>query len=247
MPAYNAEKTIKASVESVLNQTFTDFELIIIDDCSTDGANAICTVYAEQDKRIRIIKNEKNKGVAFSRNRGINEAQGEWIAFLDSDDLWMPEKLEKQLAFITETGADISYTSSAFIDADGRRMNYIMNAERELTHSMLLRKNLMSCSSVVVRREIMQEIKFEEGPIHEDYAVWLRIVRDTGAAYGLDEPLLVYRVSKSSRSGRRFKSGMMVYRTYRITGYGAIYSFFMTFRYAKHSLGKRIGMKRSIR
>jgi teichuronic acid biosynthesis glycosyltransferase TuaG len=245
MPAYNAEKTIKESVESVLNQTFTDFELIIIDDCSTDETHQICGSFAALDPRVHILKKGANVGVAASRNRGVGEARGEWVAFLDSDDLWLPEKLERHLTFIAETGADISYTASAFMNADGHKMGYIMRAEREVTQDILLRRNLLSCSSVIVRKELIQKVKFQDGPIHEDYAAWLRIVRGIGVAYGLDEPLLVYRVSKSSRSGRRIRSGMMSYRTYRTIGYGAVLSLFMTLRYARYSLAKRREMRKN--
>jgi teichuronic acid biosynthesis glycosyltransferase TuaG len=221
MPAYNAEKTIKTSVESVVNQTFKDFEVIIVDDCSRDGTRAICEALAIEDSRIRILFNEVNKGVAASRNRGISEARGEWVAFLDSDDLWYPNKL-------------------------GHEYDYILRAERDFTYDMLLRRNLMSSSSVVVRREILQKYKFPEGQLHEDYVVWLRIVQNTGTAYGLDEPLLVYRLSKTSRSGRRVRSGLMLYRSYRTVGYGVLQACLMTFRYAKYSLSKRRKMSTKI-
>jgi len=246
MPAYNAEKTIKASLESVFEQTFNDFELIIVDDCSTDRTRTICEAFAALDSRIRVLSNDENKGVAASRNRGVNEACGQWAAFLDSDDLWHPSKLERQLAFIAETGAKISYTASKFIDSDGHEYDYILRAERDLTYDMLLRRNLMSSSSVVVGREIMQKYKFPEGQLHEDYVVWLRIVQDTGTAYGLDEPLLVYRLSKTSRSGRRLRSGLMLYRSYRTVGYGALQACLMTFRYAKYSLSKRRKMSNKV-
>jgi teichuronic acid biosynthesis glycosyltransferase TuaG len=246
MPAYNAEKTIAASVESVLAQTFADFELIIVDDCSADETPSVCGLLAATDQRIRVLRNERNSGTAASRNRGVDEARGEWTAFLDSDDLWTADKLEKQLTFIEETGADISYTASAFMDEDGVPMKYIMSAKRELTYKGLLRHNLMSCSSVMVRRDIMQNTRFEDGPIHEDYAAWLRIVRRTGTAYGLDEPLLIYRVSKTSRSGRRVRSGMMVYRTYRSVGFGVLRSLSMTLKYSKHSISKRRKMRSGV-
>ena len=238
MPAYNAEKTISASVSSVLAQSFADYELIIVDDCSGDGSHAICKAFAAADARVSLYRNDANRGVAFSRNRGIAAAKGRWIAFLDSDDLWQVDKLERQLRFIEETGAAISYTASAFIDARGKGYAYVLHAKKELSYRDLLRRNLMSCSSVIVRRDLMLGESFVDGPLHEDYAAWLRIVRSTGPAYGLDEPLLTYRVSRSSRSGQRLRSGAMVYRTYREVGYGAARSMLMTLRYAAHSIIK---------
>ncbi|MCL1849713.1 MAG: glycosyltransferase [Clostridiales bacterium] len=242
MPAYNAQDTISAAVRSVLAQTFTDFELILVEDCSEDGTYALCQAFAEEDKRIRLYRNSENKGVAYSRNRGVEAAGSQWIAFLDSDDMWRREKLERQLRFIEESGADISYTASAFVDEEGKAYRYILHAVKKLTYNGLLKGNRMSCSSVIVRRELMQRTIFLDGQLHEDYAAWLRIVRGTGAAYGLDEPLLIYRVSGASRSGKRVRSGLMVYRTYRAVGYPFAASACMTARYAMYSVGKRMRM-----
>jgi teichuronic acid biosynthesis glycosyltransferase TuaG len=244
MPAYNAEKTITESVRSVLSQTFTDFELIITDDCSSDGTPDLCKGFAKEDRRVRMLRNAKNMGAAAARNLAINEARGEWIAFLDSDDLWLRDKLKLHLDFIEETGADISYTASAFIGAGGAKKDYILRAERKLTYGKLLCGNIMSCSSVMVRRSVMKNHPFKSGGIHEDYASWLSIVKETGAAYGLDEPLLIYRASRNSRSGRLIRSGMMSYRTYRAVGFGAVKAMFRTLRYIPHSLMKRVKIRR---
>jgi len=244
MPAFNAEKTIAQAIQSVLDQTFGDYEFLIVDDCSGDGTGALCRAFAEKDGRLRLIRNDVNKGVALSRNLGIEAARGQWIAFLDSDDLWHAEKLERQLRFMEETKAVISYTASAFIETTGEAYAYILRAAYRLTYNELLRRNLMSCSSVMVRRDSMLAHKFTDGPIHEDYASWLRIVREEGAAYGLDEPLLTYRLSKTSRSGRRFRSGLMVLRTYLAVGYGFIAAFALTLRYAVHSVTKRRHLRR---
>jgi teichuronic acid biosynthesis glycosyltransferase TuaG len=296
MPAFNAEKTIRESIESVLSQTYSDYELIIVDDGSTDGTCSICAEYAactaaseesenikdravvcsnaakqadtaaatEPEKlegeadvrastakqantvtigRIRLLRNGINRGVAYSRNRGVGEARGQWVAFLDSDDLWQCDKLEKQLAFIRETGAEISYTSSAFIDVDGHDYGYIMHAEHKLTYRGLMRRNLMSCSSVIVRKDLILKVKFpEEKDLHEDYAAWLRIVRSAGAAYGLDEPLLIYRLQKSSKSAARLRSAKMNFNAYRHAGYAAPLAALLSLRYAVHSITKRIGI-----
>ncbi len=245
MPAYNAERTLEESVNSVLSQTFGDFELIIIDDCSTDGTALLCAGFAESDPRIRVFRNEANKGVAESRNRGIAEARGVWIAFLDSDDIWFPDKLKKHLAFIQETGADVSYTSYTVVDKDGRASGYVLHAERELTCDKLLKRNLMSSSSVIVKRDLISRYKFPSGPLHEDYALWIQLVHDAGIAYGLDEPLKAYRVSKTSRSAPRIRSGIRSYRTYRHVGYGRLRSLLLTLRYAVYSIKRRkeIGIK----
>jgi teichuronic acid biosynthesis glycosyltransferase TuaG len=239
MPAYNAEKTIAGSVASALSQSFAGFELIIVDDCSEDGTHIICEELAAADGRIRLFKNSANKGVAYSRNFGVEKAVGRWIAFLDSDDLWGEEKLERQLAFMGETGAAISYTATGFVGSEGQAYKYVLRARRELTYNGLLGRNLMSCSSVVVRRDLIASEPFLDGQLHEDYVAWLKIVQLVGVAYGLDEPLLTYRLSKASRSGPRVRSGLMVYRAYQAVGYGSAAAALMTLRYAVHSMQKR--------
>ncbi|MDR1533149.1 MAG: glycosyltransferase family 2 protein [Clostridiales bacterium] len=240
MPAYNAARTIESSVRSALAQTRADFELIIIDDCSTDGTNAIIARCVAGDPRIKPLRNERNKGVAFSRNLGVQQAAGKWVAFLDSDDLWHPDKLKSQLEFMEYVNAPISYTASAFIDETGRRYKYIMPAEFEINAFDLLKHNLMSCSSVIVRRDIMARHQMRDGAIHEDFAAWLDILRSESLnAYGLDKPLLVYRLSKHSKSSVRIKSALMMLRTLLAAGFALTPALLYTGRYAVHSVVKR--------
>jgi teichuronic acid biosynthesis glycosyltransferase TuaG len=239
MPAYNSSKTIEASIRSVLAQTFTDFELLIIDDRSADDTFDIAEKLTAAEPRAQILRNSKNSGVSFSRNYGVSEASGEWVAFIDSDDLWIVDKLKKQLELIHETGAVISYTSSAFINSEGKPFDYILPAVPELTYRELLKRNLLSCSSVVVRRDLMLRYRFGGDRMSEDYANWLKIVKEVGCAYGLDEPLLIYRLSEGSKSSRRVNAAMMTYRTYRYVGYNAIVAAALTLRYAVWSVRKR--------
>ena len=241
MPAWNAEKTIKESLNSVIAQTFEDWELIVINDASQDKTADIIQMAAENDPRIILLTNETNRGIAYSRNRGVAHAKGDWLAFLDSDDLWRKEKLEKQLRFMEEMGALISYTATSYMNASGEMYDYTLRAEKKLTYKALLKKNLMSCSSVMVWRDEM--ISFPYGELHEDYAVWLVIVRKVGYAYGLDEPLLVYRLAPGSKSSKRISSAMMTYNAYSLAGYGA--GVLMTLRYALHSIGKRFKIRGS--
>ena len=238
MPAYNAEKTIAQSIESVLAQTYYEWELLIVDDGSSDSTISIVNSLAENDSRIRLFINEKNMGVAKTRNFGIEQASGEWIAFLDSDDLWHENKLENQLRFMEEVGAQIGYTGTAYITESGSVSGFVLRAERELTYSKLLKRNLMSCSSVMVRRDVMRA--FPDGMMHEDYVVWLRILREVKCSYGLDEPLLLYRISTNSKSGNRVRSAKMIYNSYREVGFGRCVALFLTFRYSFHSISKRV-------
>ena len=237
MPAYNVAKTIMPSIESVTAQTYENWELIVIDDGSSDGTPELVRRISELDFRVRYYQNEDNLGVAETRNRGMSLARGEWIAFLDSDDLWRDDKLEKQMQFVSETGAVISYTGTSYINESGNVYSYVLRATQTLSYKTLLHRNIMSCSSVVVRKDFM--IPFPLGDIHEDYVVWLQILKKVAYAYGIDEPLLMYRMSAHSKSAGRFHSALMTYNAYRHVGYGILTSMLFTLRYALHSISKR--------
>jgi len=247
MPAYNAAKTIRASVESIQAQTVTDWELVVIDDGSKDDTAAILSELAAGDSRIRFLQNEKNSGASFTRNRAVELAQGEWIAFLDSDDMWKPDKLEKQLRLADEhPDMVICYTASSFINDDGEPYGYVMQAVEKMTYKMLLKRNLLSCSSVMIRASVMKGVKMPSDKMHEDYYVWLTVVRKCGVAYGINEPLLIYRLCANSKSSNRIKSAKMLFNAYRAVGYNPIAAAWLTFRYTFHSVSKRRNIYKSV-
>jgi len=244
MPAYNAENTIREAIESVLVQSFADFELIVINDCSTDSTADIVSMLAEKDHRIRIFHNSKNMGVSATRNFGIAEAKGEWIAFLDSDDIWRNDKLEKQLETLAaHVDAVLCYTASSFILPNGQLSGYTMHAEEKTSYKTLLKKNLISCSSVIVKADVMKGISMPNDAMHEDYYVWLTILKKHKYAYGVDIPLLLYRLSDHSKSANRIRSAKMLYNSYIAVGYGKTESFFLMIRYTHHSITKRYRIK----
>ena len=245
MPAYNAEKTIKESMESVLKQTYKDFELIVIDDCSSDGTEALIESYALKDNRIIHLKNQCNSGVSYTRNRAVECARGEWIAFLDSDDIWETNKLETQVALMKAKNAVLVYTASSYISADGTPYSYILPAEEKISYSMLLKRNIISCSSAMIKTSVMKNIKMPNDAMHEDYFVWLTVLKSIPYAYGINEPLLIYRLSNNSKSSNRIKSAKMTYNTYRAIGYSKISSIALVLRYAIHSINKRNKIKSS--
>ena len=240
MPAYNASKTIRKSIESIIAQTYEEWELIVINDGSKDNTAEILSELASLDNRIRFLENDKNSGASYTRNRAVALANGEWIAFLDSDDLWEKSKLEKQL-ILAEKHPDmvVCYTASAFMDDDDKPYGYVMPAIEQLNYKTLLRKNLMSCSSVMIRASVMKEIQMPNDKMHEDYYVWLTVLRKYGVAYGINEPLLIYRLCANSKSSNRLKSAKMLFNTYRAVGYSGISSAFLVFRYLFHSISKR--------
>ena len=231
MPVYNAASTILSSVCSVIGQTFEAWELILIDDASGDSSRRVIEdfLYQQRDEvreRIRLLVNEKNLGAAGTRNRGVVEARCSWIAFLDSDDLWDSHKLEEQFLFLKrEDGlerkqqTDLLYTGSAFINAEGRLSKYILHVPEQMYFEMLRKQNLISCSSVLVRRELLLRYPMENGSFHEDYALWLRLLADGYVARGIDKPLLIYRLSEKSRSGDKRRAAMMTYGVYRHVGF----------------------------
>ena len=169
MPAYNAEAYIALAIDSVLRQTWQNFELIIMDDGSQDETPNLIRQYASQDKRIRPVFNAKNLGVAESRNRGLRLSQGDYIAFLDSDDIWRPQKLEKQLQLAQTTGAAILYSSYALIDEKGKKKCNDYMVPSQVDYPSLLKCNVIGCSTVLLSREVAKRYHFERQYYHEDY------------------------------------------------------------------------------
>lgn len=173
MPAYNAERTIKEAMQSVLLQTYKKWELIIIDDASADSTWEIIEEMAKADSRIYGIHNSKNVGVSESRNIGIREAHGEWVAFLDSDDIWKLEKLEKQVEVLKrKPDADIVFTGSSFIDSNGKKSLYHLKVPMNITYKKLLKQNIISCSSAIIRKKWVLKYPMKQDGMHEDFAVY---------------------------------------------------------------------------
>ena len=218
MAAYNAEKTIEKAINSVLNQTYPNFELLVVNDCSKDRTVELVRNIAAKDSRVRLISNVKNSGVSYTRKHGLEEAKGSWIAILDSDDAWAPEKLEKQIALQKKMNADLLFTGSAFMDSDGQSIDWYLHAPAEVTYRQLLKQNVLSNSSALVRKELYTKHYAIGDGMHEDFAIWLSILKEGRKAYGVDEPLLIYRIAKSSKSGNKVKAAKMNWNTYRYVG-----------------------------
>ena len=238
MPAYNSERYIKKAVESVLFQTYTNWELLIIDDASSDGTYKILSEIS--DDRIRIFRNETNQGVAYSRNLGAKKASGEWLAFLDSDDMWEFDKLELQLIFATERNeGKLFFTGSAFMNETGEQINYILHVPTKISMNEILKQNLISCSSVIVDKETFLNNPMPECPgMHEDFASWISILKHEKYAYGLDRPLLIYRIQSDSKSGDKVSAARMQWRTYRKAGINTFRSISNMFYYSINGITK---------
>lgn len=174
MPSYNTAKYIEASINSVLAQTYTNWELLIVDDCSTDNTDGVVAKF--KDSRIKYIKNEKNSGAAVSRNRALKMATGKWIAFLDSDDLWVPEKLEKQIAFMEENGYHFTYTDYR-ICLNGIWQPYIMTGPKSVGRWKMYNYCYFSTITVIYDREKVGLIKIADLKKNNDYAMWFQAVK----------------------------------------------------------------------
>ena len=222
MAAYNAEKTIEKAINSVLNQTYPNFELLVVNDCSKDRTVELVKSIAATDGRVRLISNVKNSGVSYTRMHGLEEAKGSWIAILDSDDAWTPEKLEKQIELQKRTNADLLFTGSAFMDSDGQPIDWYLHAPAEVSYRQLLKQNVLSNSSALVRKGLYAKYYAIGDGMHEDFAIWLSILKEGKKAYGVDEPLLIYRIAKSSKSGNKVKAAKMNWNTYRYVGLNPI-------------------------
>lgn len=191
MPSYNTAAYISQSIESVLAQSYMDWELLIVDDCSTDNTDEVVNPFLS-DKRIKYFKNEKNSGAAVSRNRALREATGKWIAFLDSDDLWMSEKLEKQVRFMEMNGYHFSYTDYAEIDAKGKNTGITVTGPLRITKTGFFNYCWPGCLTVMYDRDVIGLIQIVDIKKNNDYAMWLKVCRKADC-YLLDEKLALYR------------------------------------------------------
>ena len=241
LPVYNCERTIEEAVSSVLRQTYKNIELIIVDDASTDNTLQICRSLAEKDSRIRILTNQTNCGALESRFLGIGETGGDWIAFIDADDLWDHKKIEKQLALRDKTKCDLVFTASAFLDEKGEKYNWILHVPGEVTFKRLLKQNIISNSSVLVRKE--SYIKYSPDlkkakDLAEDFACWLNMLRAGLTACGIDEPLITYRVTKGSRSGNKMIAARLNMNTYKCIGLGFFARIYYQACYAVNGIKK---------
>ena len=202
MPSYNTANFISETIESVLAQTYTNWELIIVDDCSTDDTDAVVRPYLA-DGRIRYIKNEKNSGAAVSRNRALREAKGKWIAFLDSDDLWMPKKLEKQIAFMEQNDCRFSYTNYIEIDENSEGNGRSVTGPKKITRHGMYNYCWMGCLTVMYDAETVGPIQIADIKKNNDYAMWLKVCQKADCCL-LDEVLAKYRKRSGSISNHGY-------------------------------------------
>lgn len=214
MPVYNASRFLEQAVDSVLAQSHKNFELILVDDCSTDNSLELARSYEKLDSRIRVIESPVNQGVAKTRNVGIAEARGEYIALLDSDDVWLDTKLEKQLDLIKRTGASIAYCSYDFIDEDNRSIGKPFLVPPETDFGKMLACSVISCSTALIETRLLQAHPFNPDYYHEDYVLWMELLRIPVKAAGDPEVLAHYRQVGGSRSNNKLNAARERWKIY---------------------------------
>ena len=237
VPVYNVEKYLPHTLESICGQTYTNLQILLIDDGSTDDSLAVCHKWARQDKRIQVYEQE-NQGVSRTRNKGIQLAIGKYVMFLDADDWWESGKLKEQLKRLEETGYVLCSTGRELMKADGSSTGRTIPVKEKITYRELLKHNSINCSSVILRRDVAREFPMEHDDSHEDYITWLKILRKYGCAAGINKPYLKYRLSEGGKSRNKLKSAAMTYNVYRYAGYGRIRSCIFFCSYAVHGIWK---------
>src|SRR5690554_397928 len=215
MPMYNAEKYIKESIKSVLNQTYEIWELLIIDDVSTDNSVEIVEEYVERDSRIKLFRLDENSGPAVARNVGIKNSIGDFISFLDSDDLWHAEKLEIQLRFMIDNNYSITCTDYEQIDKEGKSRNKIIKTKIKADYDMVLKYNPIGNLTVMYNVDKLGKIKIPNIKKRNDYLLWLTILKKEKYIYGINQVLASYRVHPNSISSNKFELVKYHWHIYR--------------------------------
>lgn len=211
-PNYNGEAFIAETIQSVLNQDFLAWELIIVDDMSTD--NSLEIIQSFEDNRIKLIQLEKNQGAAIARNEGISQAQGRWIAFLDGDDVWMPDKLSHQINFMLKNNYVFTYTAYEKMNELGQQIGQIPVPEK-VDYYDLLKTCSIGCLTAIYDTEQLGKIYMPIIDKRQDYGLWLRILKEIDYAYGLNDNLAKYRVRSHSISSNKFLAARYQWLVYR--------------------------------
>ena len=232
IPSYNAGEYIKFTIDSVLNQTYSNFEIIIVDDCSTDNTVEEIKKNIYLDKRIRFFQLKKNSGVSYCRNFAVSKSKGEYYCFLDSDDIWDNNKLELQLNFMKKNNYLFSFTSYRLIDSNNNIIKNKISVPEKINYNRLLKENSIACLTVMINQKLFKKDLFKQAN-HEDYIAWLSILKEEKYAYGINITLASYRKTKNSISANKFKSSIWVWNIYRnIEGLSLFKSFYSFIHYS---------------
>ena len=230
VPVYNAENFLKDTIQTVLEQTYPNWELLLVDDCSNDNSVGIIKEYVKDDKRIRLLKNEKNSGAALTRNHGIKEAKGTYLCFLDADDLWEKEKLEKQLKFMKDNCCAFSFTDYEFADSNGIPNGKKVKVPKTINYKQALKNTTIFTSTVMFDlRKLTKEDITMPNVKSEDTATWWKVLKKIEYAYGINNIMVLYRRSANTLSSNKIKAVKRIWDLYRnvekLTFLASIYNF----------------------
>ena len=241
VPCYNMEKFIAYTIESVQRQSYPHWELLIVDDASTDRTADIIKDHQKQDNRIHFFVKPKHSGIADTRNQCLKMAKGRFLAFLDSDDVWHPEKLEQQLRFMMEQKIGFSYSSYDCIDEQGLPLEKLVKSAGTLDYNAYMHNTIIGCSTVMIDTTIIDNVFVPNFRTSEDTAMWLNILKKGFLAYAIEQPLTSYRIRQHSASSNKLKASSDLWRVYRqqekLSLFKALGCFFS---YAYNAVKKRL-------
>ena len=242
VPVYNAERFLEDTVKSVRNQTYQTWELLLVDDCSTDQSREIALRLERVDARVHLVRQGTNQGAAAARNRGVQEARGRYLCFLDADDIWEPEKLQKELAFMQERQAGFVFTGYEFADETGVGLGKIVNVPNQITYREALKNTTIFTSTVMFDRNLIEDESIYMPQIpSEDTATWWQILKRYGIAYGLNENLVKYRRSENTLSSNKWIAIQRIWNLYRKQeGFSVIKSMYCMFFWAVRAVLRRV-------
>ncbi|EDT78822.1 glycosyltransferase [Clostridium perfringens] len=240
-PVYNAERFLKETLDSVRNQSYQNWEMILVDDCSKDSSEKIIKEYISLDNRIKYIKLETNSGAAVSRNIAIKKSKGRYIAFLDSDDIWKENKLRKQISFMKKNNIGFSFSMYDVITESGEKINRVIKVPKVIDYKEYLKNTIIGCLTVVIDREICGDFEMVNIRKNQDMATWLQILKKGYKAYGIDECLATYRLVDGSISNNKLKAAKSVWKTYReVEKLNALISGYYFLGYSFNAIKKRV-------
>jgi len=239
-PVFNSSRFIRDCIASVRKQTYENWELLLVDDCSTDDSIQIIKEEAAGDKRIIFMQLDKNSGAAVARNNALSMARGEYIAFLDSDDIWLPEKLETQLDFMMSNNISFSFTEYGLIDEKGNELDKLVRVPAEVDYNFLLKNTTIGCLTVMLDKKVFGNIQMPDLRRRQDYALWLALLRTGCKAYGLQKKLALYRVVKGSLSNNKLKSVKYTWEVYKFEKLGFLKACWCFLNYSVNAVKKRM-------
>ncbi|MDA9201819.1 glycosyltransferase [Flavobacteriaceae bacterium] len=239
-PSYNSEEFISQTINSIINQTYSNWELLITDDCSNDLSTEIIKSFVKKDNRIKLYTLDYNSGAGVARNNSIKYSNGKYIAFCDSDDQWLPNKLEKQIAFLKENNLQFSYSSYKVCNEEDEIVGSVI-CPKEVSFRKMLNNNYVGCLTAIYDSEKLGKFYMSKIRNRQDWVLWLNILKNSGPAMGLTEPLAIYRERSSSISSNKIKQFKFNWNVYRKElGYNSIVSTLLIINFLFHYAAKKI-------